>query len=115
MDDTMERLGEAIAGALAGSIVGHWVAHGELTITASAKDIIKVITFLRDDELCQFYSFIDITAVDWPARECRFDIVYHLLSPTKNTRIRVMIDGTRVSSPASIFTRMRVFLVGDSR
>ena len=43
MDDTLERLGEAIAGALPGSVVGHWVAHGELTLTAFAPDIIKVI------------------------------------------------------------------------
>ncbi len=83
MDETLERLGETIAGALSGSVVGHWIAHDELTVTAAARDIVKVITFLRDDERCQFYSFIDITAVDWPARERRFDVVYHLLSPTK--------------------------------
>ena len=64
MDETLERLGEAIAGALSGSVVGHWTAHDELTVTATARDIVKVMTFLRDDELCQFYSFIDITAVD---------------------------------------------------
>ena len=82
MDETLEKLGETIASALAGSVVGHWVAHGELTVTATARDIVKVATFLRDDERCQFVSFIDITAVDWPARERRFDVVYHLLSPT---------------------------------
>ena len=106
MDETLERLGETIASALAGSIAGHWVQHGELTLTASARDIIKVITFLRDDERCQFYSFIDITAVDWPARERRFDIVYHLLSPTKNRRIRVKIEAgedTRVPSIIDVF------------
>ena len=37
----------------------------------------KVATFLRDDERCQFMSFIDVTAVDWPGRERRFDVVYH--------------------------------------
>ena len=31
MDETLDRLGETIAGALAGSVLGHWVAHGELT------------------------------------------------------------------------------------
>ena len=92
MDETLERLGEAIAGALAGSVVGHWTAHDELTITATARDIVKVMTFLRDDELCQFTSFIDVTAVDWPARERRFDVVYHLLSPKHNTRVRVKAE-----------------------
>ena len=50
------------------------------------------MTFLRDDQRCQFISFIDITAVDWPAREQRFDVVYHLLSPTQNRRVRVKIE-----------------------
>jgi NADH-quinone oxidoreductase subunit C len=106
MDETLERLGETIASALAGSIAGHWVQHGELTLTASARDIVRVMTFLRDDERCQFYSFIDITAVDWPQRERRFDVVYHLLSPKLNTRIRVKIEAgeeTRVPSIIEVF------------
>ena len=92
MDETLERLGETIAGALAGSVIGHWVAHGELTITASVRDIVQVATFLRDDERCQFISFIDITAVDWPSRAQRFEVVYHFLSPKLNRRIRVKVE-----------------------
>ena len=92
MDHTLEKLGEAIASSLAGSVASIRVAHGELTITASASDIIKVVTFLHDDERCQFWSFIDITAIDWPGRERRFDVVYHLLSPKQNRRIRVKIE-----------------------
>jgi NADH-quinone oxidoreductase subunit C len=106
MDETLEKLGETIADALSGSVVGHWVAHGELTLTASARDIVKVVTFLRDDERCGFISFIDITAVDWPSRERRFDVVYHLLSPTRNARVRVKIEAgeeTRVPSIVEVF------------
>ena len=106
MDETLERLGETIASALAGSIAGHWIAHGELTLTASARDVIKVMTFLRDDERCQFISFIDITAVDWPQRERRFDVVYHLLSPWQNHRIRVRVktdEATPVPSAVTVF------------
>ena len=106
MDDTLERLGETIASALAGSIAGHWVQHGELTMTASARDIVKVITFLRDDERCLFWSFIDVTAIDWPGREQRFDVVYHLLSPKHNRRIRVKIavaENAPVSSIIEVF------------
>jgi NADH-quinone oxidoreductase subunit C len=92
MDETLDKLGETIAAALPGAVTRHEVAHGELTLTAVAKDIVKVATFLRDDERCQFLSFVDITAIDWPSRERRFDVVYHLLSPKQNLRIRVKIE-----------------------
>jgi NADH-quinone oxidoreductase subunit C len=92
MDETLDKLGEIIAGALPGSVMGHRLAYGELTITAVAGDIVKIVSFLRDDERCRFWSLIDITAVDWPGRERRFDVVYHLLSPTQNLRIRVKIE-----------------------
>ncbi len=102
MDDTLEKLGEAIASALAGSVVGHQVAHGELTVTATACDIVKVATFLRDDERCQFWGFTDITAVDWPGRERRFDVVYHFLSPKLNRRIRVKVEADEATPVPSI-------------
>jgi NADH-quinone oxidoreductase subunit C len=102
MDDTLDKLGEAIAGALPGSVMGHWVAHGELSIAATARDIVKVATFLRDDERCQFWCFIDITAADWPGRERRFDVVYHLLSPKQNTRVRVKIEVDETTPVPSI-------------
>jgi NADH-quinone oxidoreductase subunit C len=106
MDDTLQRLGETIAGALSGAVTGHQVANGELTITADAADIVKVMTFLRDDERCRFVNIIDVTAVDWPSREKRFDVVYHLLSPTKNVRIRVKVmtdEATPVASIIDVF------------
>ena len=52
-------------------------------------DIVEVLTYLRDDEGCQFEVLIDICGVDWPQREKRFDVVYHLLSLRRNQRIRV--------------------------
>ena len=99
----LERLGETIGGALAGAVLGHWVAVGELTVIAMPRDIVKVVTFLRDDERCQFWSFTDVTAIDWPARERRFDVVYHLLSPRQNARIRIKIEvGEDVAVPSII-------------
>jgi NADH-quinone oxidoreductase subunit C len=92
MDETLEKLGSDIEGALAGAISGFAVARGELTVTGSARDIVNVVTFLRDDERCEFWSIIDITAIDWPGRERRFDVVYHFLSPKQNRRIRVKIE-----------------------
>jgi NADH-quinone oxidoreductase subunit C len=102
MDETLQRLGETIAGGLAGAVTGYSVAHGEVTIAANAADIVKVVTFLRDDERCRFVSIIDVTAVDWPAREKRFDVVYHLLSPTRNVRVRVKVETDEATPVPSI-------------
>ena len=92
MNDRLDDLGQAIARALPEFVTGYQVAKGELTITARAADIVKVVTFLRDDPGCRFFAFVDVTAVDWPQREKRFDVVYHLLSPTKNWRVRIKVE-----------------------
>jgi NADH-quinone oxidoreductase subunit C len=102
MDDTLRELGDAIVGALAGAVSGYTVTFGQLTLDARAGDVVKVMTFLRDDPRCQFISFIDVTAVDWPAREKRFDVVYHLLSPKRNQRVRVKIETDEATPVASI-------------
>jgi len=102
MDATLDKLGQTIAAALKGAVSGYSVAHGEVTVDANAADIVKVATFLRDDPRCQFWSFIDATAVDWPGREKRFDVVYHLLSPVKNCRVRVKIETDETTPIASI-------------
>jgi NADH-quinone oxidoreductase subunit C len=95
-------LAQAITDSLPNAVSSHAVAHGELTLHAKAADIVNVIRFLRDDERCRFYSILDITAVDWPNRERRFDIVYHLLSPTLNQRIRVKIETDEMTPVPSI-------------
>ncbi|MDB5599611.1 MAG: NADH-quinone oxidoreductase subunit [Xanthobacteraceae bacterium] len=107
MDETLDKLGQAIAGTLAGAVVGHTVANGELTLAASARDIVKVMTFLRDDPGCQFVNFVDVTAVDWPGRGRRFDIVYHLLSPRHNRRVRIKIETDEATPVASIIDVFR--------
>ncbi|HMK78537.1 MAG TPA: NADH-quinone oxidoreductase subunit C [Xanthobacteraceae bacterium] len=103
MSEPLSTLGEAIVAALPGSVTGHAVAYGELTITAQAADILKVVTFLRDDPRCQFVSIIDVTAVDWPGREKRFDVVYHFLSPRQNKRIRIKVETDEATPVPSIF------------
>jgi NADH-quinone oxidoreductase subunit C len=82
------------------------IAYGELTITVLPEAIVGVVTALRDDPELQFISFVDIAGVDWPARERRFDVVYHLLSPRKNARIRVKLavdEDTPVPSVSEVF------------
>jgi NADH-quinone oxidoreductase subunit C len=106
VDTKLDELGALIADALPGAVTAHEVTHGVLSITANAADIIRVTTFLRDDPRCQFVCIVDVTAVDWPSRERRFDVVYHLLSPRKNCRIRVRLEvgeGTPVPSIIDIF------------
>jgi len=91
MDEMLDKLGRTIKSALGKSVEGYVVRYGELTVTAKATDIVKVATFLKTDAACQFINITDVTAVDRPEREKRFDVVYHLLSPRLNQRIRVKV------------------------
>src|SRR5262245_27845785 len=102
MDERLHELGAVIVRALPGIVTGYRVAFGELTVTAGAKDIVKVVTFLRDDPGCQFWCIIDITAVDWPSRAPRFDVVYHFLSPKQNLRVRVKVETDETTPVPSI-------------
>jgi NADH-quinone oxidoreductase subunit C len=102
MDDTLEFLGRTIADALPASITGYTVAHRELTLSAHAREIVSIVRFLRDDPRCLFWSIIDVTAVDWPGREQRFDVVYHLLSPKHNFRARLKVETDETTPVPSI-------------
>ncbi len=90
-DGALAALSAAVSGALGAAIVKSLVAYGELTVVVSRDEINKVLTALRDDPALQFEILIDICGVDYPERAERFDVVYHLLSPRKNHRIRVKL------------------------
>ena len=82
------------------------IENGELTIDARRAEIMTVISFLRDDPICKFSSLIDICGVDYPSRERRFDVVYHMLSMAHNTRIRIKVktdETVPVQSITSLF------------
>jgi NADH-quinone oxidoreductase subunit C len=100
----VSQLGQTVVAALAGAAMDYTVAFGELGVRADAARIVDVMRFLRDDPACQFTCIIDITAVDWPAREKRFDVVYHLLSPKKNQRIRVKVETDETTPVPSIIS-----------
>lgn len=89
MDQDLISLGASISSALPEAVERFYIEFGELNLVAKAADISLVLAHLRDAPNCLFISFIDVTAVDYPAREKRFDVVYHLLSPKHNRRIRV--------------------------
>ena len=66
------------------------VAFGELTLVADREKIVEVLTVLKDR--FGFQQLLDLCGVDFPDREERFEVVYHLLSLTRNARIRVKVS-----------------------
>ena len=92
--------GESIKSALGGAVTGVTVARGELTVDVAAADILKLMAKLRDAE--DFKILVDLCGTDWPMRAKRFDVVYHLLSLTKNVRVRVKAQVGEGESIASV-------------
>jgi NADH-quinone oxidoreductase subunit C len=107
MDDgRLEALGQTIVGALGGAATGYSVSFNQLTVTVEVGKIVEIVRFLRDDPACRFVNLTDVTAVDFPGREKRFDLIYHLLSPTLNMRVRLRGEAgeeTQVPSIISVF------------
>jgi len=91
-------LGEKLSGRIGDAVF----AYGELTISVEPHDLIEVVTFLRDDKNCQFISIIDVCGADYPSRAKRFDVVYHLLSPKQNIRIRIKVQADEETVVPSI-------------
>jgi NADH-quinone oxidoreductase subunit C len=103
---TLEELAAHIEAKLGAAVQGHAITKGELTLRVAPQEIVPVLTALRDDVQCLFQVLIDICGVDFPEREKRFEVVYHLLSPRKNQRIRVKCDtdeSTPVPSTVEVF------------
>ena len=100
--DPLTDLGEHIARSLGDAVVSQEIAFGELTINVERESIVSVVTFLRDDARCRFISFVDVCGADYPARDERFDVVYHFMSPYLNHRIRVKVTADDVTPVPSI-------------
>ncbi len=106
MSEALNDLSAYIAEKLGARIQEAAVAYGELTLTVEPDNIVPVLTFLRRDVQCQFISIIDVCGADYPARLRRFDVVYHLMSPRQNQRIRVKVmtdEETPVPSVTGVF------------
>ena len=89
MTEALMELGARIEAKRPEQVAGWHVTLDELTVEIRANALPGFIEFLKHDTGCRFTTLIDITAVDWPEREARFDVVYHLLSMWQNHRIRV--------------------------
>ncbi len=84
--------------------VSFWV--GDWTIIVPVGRLIEVATFLRDQPTCLFDYLSDLTAVDWPTRDKRFDLVVCLYSTKLRQRLRVKVraaDGDAVPSVTGVW------------
>ena len=106
MDEALNDLGSYIAAALPQDVVETHVANGELVVHARTTTLTRLLAFLRDDSNCLFKVLLDITAVDYPEREERFELVYILLSLSQNQRIKVKVV---VSEDVAVPTVSEVF------
>lgn len=94
MPADLKILAEHIAKTIEPSVEGHEFVNDELVFRVKREKIAGTLAFLRDDAQCQFTQLVDVTAVDYPSRPERFDVVYNLLSISSNTRIRVKVSAT---------------------
>src|ERR1700744_3967321 len=97
---------ERLAVALGPALTERKLIVGELTVTVAPDRILDVLKHLRDDPDCEFKILVDLCGNDWPTRAKRFDVVYHFLSLTRNTRIRVKTmlgEGETIPSCVSLY------------
>ena len=107
MDPALRDLATYLADAVPNEVGETVIAHDELAITTPRASLIKLMTFLRDDSNCQFKVLVDVTAVDFPERDERFEVVYNLLSVSINQRIRIKVttdETTPVPSVTPVFS-----------
>ena len=104
--EDLKALGEHVASALPGAVLRPVISYDELCLHLDMVRYVETVTFLRDDPQCRFVCHIDTTAVDYPEREKRFEVVTHLLSPKFIRRIRLKVDTderTPVPSLTSVY------------
>ena len=102
MSEALNDLAAHLKDKLGDDIADSVIAYGELAVTVEPGDIVKVTTFLRDDPKCRFISIIDVCGADYPSRAKRFDVVYHLLSPKQNLRLRIKVQADEETLVPSI-------------
>ncbi len=101
MTDDLNTLGQHFTSAIPG-VTGFVASFDELTLHANAATIVETVTALRDDPKGRFINFIDLAGADYPAREKRFDVIYHFLSPHLNQRIRLKLQADEMTQVPSI-------------
>jgi NADH-quinone oxidoreductase subunit C len=106
-DEALKELGDHIQARLGGDLKSVEVLNGELVAWVQRSAVVRALTTLRDDSNCRFGQLMDVTAVDYPHREERFEVVYNLLSLKHNHRIRVKLstdEDTPVPSVTGVYS-----------
>ncbi|GFE65793.1 NADH-quinone oxidoreductase subunit C [Litoreibacter roseus] len=91
MTEALEELAAHIEVKRPDCVLSTEILHEELTVNIAPASLLAFTEFLKTDRNCRFSTLIDITAVDNPTRDKRFDVVYHYLSMYQNHRIRVKL------------------------
>ena len=102
----IDALAEAVAAVLGPDALEVAIAFDEVTAVVPRASIVEVMTRLRDAPDLAFINIIDVCGVDYPERAERFDVVYHLLSPSRNARLRLKVttdEDTPVPSISGVF------------
>ena len=105
-DATLDSLVEHLSQIVGGKIQSVQFFRQELEITVNSSDLLNVLMTLRDDKQLAFTQLIDMTAIDYPERRNRFDVIYLLLSISNNARLRLVAqigEGQTVPSATSVF------------
>ena len=104
IDDSnaLQELAAHIEARRADDVIETKIANGELTVHVTPNSLVDMVEFLRADQVCKFSTLVDITAVDNPTREQRFDVVYHFLSMYQNHRVRLKVALRETETIASI-------------
>ncbi len=100
--EALQDLGNYIDAKFGDQIDGQNLVNGELIVTVSSQNLVKLCKFLRDDSHCLFQQLVDVCGVDFPDREKRFEVVYNMVSFKHNTRCRVKVNADEDSAVPSV-------------
>ncbi len=102
----LDMVSDLLSSEMAGHVDQIDRSFGELTVNIKREAVLSVLRFLHDDSRTQFIAMVDICGVDYPGDQERFEVVYHLMSPKLNERVRIKLrtdDETPVQSVTPVY------------
>ena len=112
MDEALNDLEDFLQSKFSDEITSTDISYDQLTVNINVSSLEEITSFLKLNSVCQFRTLIDITAVDYPEEEYRFQLIYHYLSMHQNIRIRIKIpvkEEEIVPSITSVFAAANWF------
>jgi NADH-quinone oxidoreductase subunit C len=83
---------ELVKDTFPGAVLASHAQHGDETLVVDPARYKEIARFLRDDPRVDMNMLVDLTAVDYPEREPRFEVVVHFLSLSKGHRVRLKVS-----------------------